>query len=126
MVLHHIHHATGFLNQNTFFAGIMMLLLNVGSRYIVHEFSTDEKEYSENILLRRICIFAVCFVGTKDVVTSLILTAGFVILATGLFRGKEGSKEGMSNIAEGGAVSTFGSMQDKSPPLFADEGEKKE
>jgi hypothetical protein len=120
MVLHHIHHATGILNQNTFFAGIMMLLLNVGSRYIVHEFSTDEKEYSENILLRRICIFAVCFVGTKDVVTSLILTAGFVILATGLFRGKDGSKEGMSNLAEGGAVSTFGAMQDPSPPLFVE------
>jgi hypothetical protein len=120
MVLHHVNHACGILNQNTFFAGIMMLLLNVGSRYIVHEFSTDEKEYSENILLRRICIFAVCFVGTKDVVTSLILTAGFVILATGLFRGKEGSKEGMSNLAEGGAVSTFGSMQDKSPPLFVE------
>ena len=126
MVLHHINNACGILNQNTFFAGIMMLLLNVGSRYIVHEFSTDEKEYSENILLRRICIFAVCFVGTKDVVTSLILTACFVILATGLFRGKEGSKEGMTTLAEGGAVSTFGSMQDKSPPLFADEGEKKE
>jgi len=122
MVLHHVHHAAGFLNQNTFFAGIMMLLLNVGSRYIIHEFSTDEKEYSENILLRRICIFAVCFVGTKDIITSLILTAGFVILATGLFRGKgEQSREGMSNIAVGGAVSTFGSMQDASPPLFAEE-----
>ena len=120
MVLHHIHHATGILNQNTFFAGVMMLLLNVGSRYIVHEFSTDEKEYSENILLRRICIFAVCFVGTKDVVTSLILTAGFVILATGLFRGKEGSREGMNNMAVGGAVSTFGAMQDPSPPLFVE------
>ncbi|NDC28378.1 MAG: hypothetical protein EBZ94_03470, partial [Crocinitomicaceae bacterium] len=80
------------------------------------EFSTDEKEYSENILLRRICIFAVCFVGTKDVVTSLILTAGFVILATGLFRGKEGSREGMSNST----VSTFGAMQDPSPPLFVE------
>ena len=104
MVLHHINNACEVLNQNTFFAGIMMLLLNVGSRYIVHEFSTDGKEYSENILLRRICIFAVCFVGTKDVVTSLILTACFVILASGLFRGKEGSNEGMTTLAEGGAV----------------------
>jgi len=122
MVLHHINHAVGILNQNTFFAGIMMLLLNVGSRYIIHEFATDEKEYSENILLRRICIFAVCFVGTKDIVTSLILTAGFVILATGLFRGKgEQSREGMTNMAVGGAVSTFGSMQDGSPPLFSEE-----
>ena len=119
MVLSHIKSVTGLLNENTFFAGIMLLLLNVGSRYIVHEFSTDEKEYSENILLRRICIFAVCFVGTKDVVTSLILTAGFVILASGLFRGKEGSKEGMSNMAVG-AISTFGGMQDASPPLFSE------
>jgi hypothetical protein len=101
-----------------------MLLLNVGSRFIVHEFSADDKEYRENILLRRICIFAVCFVGTKDIITSLILTAGFVILAGGLFRGKgETSKEGMSNMAVNGAISTFGSMKDPSPPLFSDEKE---
>jgi hypothetical protein len=124
MVLHQVNNAAGFLNQNTFFAGIMMLLLNVGSRFIVHEFSADDKEYRENILLRRICIFAVCFVGTKDVVTSLILSAVFVILAGGLFRGKgEASKEGMSNMAVGGSMSTFGSMKDPSPPLFSDEKE---
>lgn len=121
MVLQHVNHATNLLNQNTFFAGIMMLLLNVGSRYIVHEFSSDDKEYRENILIRRICIFAVCFVGTKDVISSIILTAGFIIIAGGLFRGKgEASKEGMTTMAEGGAVSTFGSMKDPSPPLFSD------
>lgn len=122
MVLHHVHHAVGILNQNTFFAGIMMLLLNVGSRFIVHEFSSNDKEYRENILIRRICIFAVCFVGTKDIIVSLILTAGFVILAGGLFRGKgEASKEGMTNMAAGGAVSTFGSMEDPAPPLFKED-----
>jgi hypothetical protein len=122
MVLDKVNHIAGFLNQNTFFAGIMLLLLNVGSRFIVHEFSADDKEYRENILIRRICIFAVCFVGTKDVLTSLILTAGFVILAGGLFRGKgEASREGMSNMAEGGAVSTFGSMKDPAPPLFKED-----
>jgi hypothetical protein len=113
-----LHHALRILNENTFFAGMMILLLNVGSRYIVDEFSTDEQEYSQNILLRRICIFAACFVGTKDVVTSIILTAGFVVLASGLFRGKPQSREGMKN-KEGG--STFGAMVDPSPPLFAEE-----
>jgi hypothetical protein len=109
-MLKELHNAVGVLNTNTFFAGIMLLLLNVGSRYIVHEFSDNDKEYRENILIRRICIFAVCFVGTKDVLTSLILTAGFIIIAGGLFRGKgEASREGMS---------TFGQMQDPAPPLF--------
>jgi hypothetical protein len=122
MVLDQVNNAVGFLNQNTFFAGIMLLLLNVGSRFIVHEFSADDKEYRENILIRRLCVFAVCFVGTKDVLTSIILTAGFVILAGGLFRGKgPESKEGMSNMAQAGAVSTFGSMNDPSPPIFSGE-----
>jgi hypothetical protein len=126
MVLHHVHHAVGFLNTNTMFSGIMMLLLNVGSRYVTHEFSSNDEEYSQNILLRRIAIFAICFVGTKDLVISLILTAGFVILAGGLFRGKgEQSREGMSNIATAGAVGMisnedFGKMQDPAPPLFKD------
>ncbi len=122
MVLDQVNNVAGFLNQNTFFAGIMLLLLNVGSRFIVHEFSGDDKEYRENILIRRLCVFAVCFVGTKDVLVSIILTAAFVILAGGLFRGKgPESKEGMSNMAQSGVVSTFGSMNDPSPPIFSGE-----
>lgn len=84
------------VNTNTLFAGIMMLLVNVGSRYITHELSDDDNEYAQNILFRRIVIFAVCFVGTRDIILSLLLTAGFVILAGGLFRGKGPfSREGM-------------------------------
>ena len=82
------------LNDNKFFLGIMLLLLNVGSRYLVDEFSTNPEEYSRNLVLRRLAIFAVCFVGTHDIVTSLLLTAGFVILAQGV---SSKSREGMAN-----------------------------
>jgi hypothetical protein len=78
--------------------GIMILLTNVGSRFVVHEFSDDDREYSQNILFRRLVVFAVCFVGTRDLVVSIILTAAFVVLAGGLFRGKGPfSREGMEN-----------------------------
>jgi len=81
-----------------FFIGMMMLLLNVGSRFITHELSHDDKEYSQNILLRRLTIFAVCFVGTRDIITSVLLTAAFVVVAGGIFRGKGPfSREGMEN-----------------------------
>jgi hypothetical protein len=93
-MLEHINTAT----SSPFFIGIMMLLLNIGSRYITHEFSSDDKEYGENILLRRLAIFAVCFVGTRDLVVSLLLTAAFVILASGFIRGKSVfAREGMDN-----------------------------
>jgi hypothetical protein len=85
------------LATSPFMIGIMMLLLNVGSRYIVHEFSDSDEEYSNNILLRRVTIFAVCFVGTRNLIVSILLTAGFVILASGFIRGKSFGREGMKN-----------------------------
>ena len=83
---------------NLFFIGIMMLILNIGSRHIVHEFSDNDEEYRQNILLRRIAIFAACFVGTRDIIVSLILTAAFVVLSTGLYHAKSiYAREGMTN-----------------------------
>ena len=84
--------------SSPFTIGIMILLTNIASRYIVHEFSGNDEEYGNNILLRRLAVFAVCFVGTRDLIVSIILTAGFVVLAGGLFRGKsEYAREGMHN-----------------------------
>lgn len=82
------------LSENKFFLGVMLIVLNIGSRHLVDEYSTIPEEYNRNIVLRRLAIFAVCFVGTRDLVTSLLLTAGFVILAQGV---SARSREGMEN-----------------------------
>jgi hypothetical protein len=121
MVLKHLHNAVGFLNTNTLFVGIMLLTLNVGGRFIIHELEGTDEEYAQNIFLRRLAIFAVCFVGTKDLVTSLILTASFVILAGGIFRPlcREGMTSGQTaalvSISGGGP---YGGAADKGPGLF--------
>lgn len=82
------------LNDNKFFLGIALILLNIGSRHLVDEYSINPDEYDRNLILRRLAIFAVCFVGTRDIVVSLILTAAFIILAQGVSRR---SREGMRN-----------------------------
>lgn len=87
-----------YLESSPMFAGMMMLVLNIGSRFITHEYSDNDEEYRQNIILRRLTVFAVCFVGTRSIVTSILLTAGFVVLAGGLFRGKSTyAREGMKN-----------------------------
>lgn len=84
--------------SSPFTIGIMILLTNVASRYIVHEFSVNDEEYGQNILLRRLAVFALCFVGTRDLIVSILLTAGFVILAGGIIRGSSVyAREGMGN-----------------------------
>jgi len=75
-----------------------MLVLNIGSRDILHEFSNNDEEYKRNIILRRFAIFAVCFIGTRDITHSLLLTAAFVVLASGLHHSKSiYAREGMDN-----------------------------
>jgi hypothetical protein len=112
--------------MSPFTIGIMILLTNVASRYIVHEFSGNDEEYGNNILLRRLAVFAVCFVGTRDLVVSIILTAGFVVLAGGLFRGKsEYAREGMKNSPDQNLREKAGlkgcdqpAYDNKTPPMF--------
>lgn len=101
------------LNNNKLFLGIMLIVLNIGSRYLVDEFSTSEEEYSRNLVLRRIAVFAVCFVGTRDIVISLILTAAFIIIATGVSRR---SREGMENQEEKKTVNA--AYDTSAPPMF--------
>jgi hypothetical protein len=114
------------LASSPFMIGIMILLTNVASRYIVHEFSTNDEEYGQNILLRRLAVFAVCFVGTRDLLVSILLTAGFVILAGGLFRGSSVySREGMHDSPERNLRTKAGlrecdqpAYDTKEPPMF--------
>lgn len=109
-----------------FTIGIMILLTNIASRYIVHEFSTNDEEYGQNILLRRLAVFALCFVGTRDLVVSVLLTAGFVILAGGLFRGSSVyAREGMHNSPDRNLRSKAGlrpcdqpAYDNKEPSMF--------
>lgn len=107
------------LNDNKFFLGIMMILLNIGSRHLVDEISTNPEEYDRNIILRRVAIFAVCFVGTRDVVVATILTAAYIILAQGISRR---SREGMRNMKKVDEVSIDEKNVNKAttndPPMF--------
>jgi len=103
------------LNNDKFFLGIMLIVLNLGSRHLVDEISANEEEYRRNIVLRRIAIFAICFVGTRDIVTSILLTAGFIIMATGISRR---SREGMAVKDAGGVSKADHPAYDTSAPLL--------
>ena len=74
-----------FLNNNKFFAGIIMILLNIGSKFIIVEFSKSTQEYMKYTVCKQILVFAMAWMGTRDIYTSLGLTAMFTILSEYLF-----------------------------------------
>lgn len=73
------------INNSKLLAGLMMLLLNVGSKYIEIGFSKTQEEALRNGLAREMLIFAIVFMATHDIIISILLTASFVILSDYLF-----------------------------------------
>jgi predicted membrane protein len=68
------------VNNSKLFAGIVMIMLNIGSKYITIELSKSQEEYLRNSIARRLLIFSIVWMGTRDIVMSLLLTAAFIII----------------------------------------------
>ena len=85
MKLKALHKAVGSLNNSKVFAGIVMLMMNIGSRYIQVKFSKSQESFMRNYIVREVLIFAVCWMATRDLYLSIILTASFFVLTEHLF-----------------------------------------
>lgn len=68
------------LNKSKLFAGLAMLMLNIGSKYIVIELSPNQEAYFRNNIARQFLIFSIAWMGTRDILISLYITAAFTIL----------------------------------------------
>ena len=81
----YIHDHIMYLNNSKFFAGIIMIMLNIGSKFISVNFSKSTEEYLKYSLSKQILVFAMVWMATRDIYTALVLTAVFVILSEHLF-----------------------------------------
>ena len=81
----YIHDHILYLNSSKFFAGVVMIMLNVGSKFISIQFSKSTEEYLKFSLSKQLLVFAMAWMGTRDIYTALALTAIFVVLSDHLF-----------------------------------------
>ena len=80
-----VNHHIMYLNNSKFFAGIIMILLNIGSKFITIQFSKSTEEYLKMSVCKEILVFAMAWMGTRDIYVALGLTAVFSILSDHLF-----------------------------------------
>jgi hypothetical protein len=81
----YINHHVMYLNNSKFFAGVVMILLNVGSKFIQIQFSKSTEEYMKYSVSKQLLVFSMAWMGTRDIYTALGLTAVFTILSEYLF-----------------------------------------
>jgi hypothetical protein len=81
----YLNHHIMYLNNSKFFAGVVMILLNIGSKFITIQFSKSTEEYMKYTISKQLLVFAMAWMGTRDIYTALGLTAIFTILSEYLF-----------------------------------------
>ena len=84
-ILSFLHDRVMMLNSSKYFAGLVMILLNVGSKFISIQFSKSTEEYLKMTISKQILVFSMAWMGTRDIYTALGLTAVFVILSEHIF-----------------------------------------
>ena len=60
-------------------------MMNIGSKYISIELSDNQQQLIENTIIRQLFIFTITWMGTRDIIAALILTAVFTLLTQFLF-----------------------------------------
>jgi hypothetical protein len=73
------------LSSNKYIAGIALIIMNIGSKYVSLKFSKSTESFFKYIITKQLFIFTISWVATKDIFSSLVITAVFMTLTNHLF-----------------------------------------
>lgn len=88
------------ISENKVFIGLLMLLVNVGARFIIEELSDSHRAIVKGDNFRKIVIFASVFMATRDIFIALIVTFMFVILINEVLDSKEETDKEISKVSD--------------------------
>jgi hypothetical protein len=78
--LQKIHANVLMLNGSKVFAGCMIMVLNISSRFVTIKLSKSMESYLKYTFSRQILIFAIAWMGTRDIYIALAVATMFTII----------------------------------------------
>lgn len=79
-ILTYLNNSVQSLNKSKVFAGLMIITLNIASRFVTIKMSKTMQSYLKFTFSRYVLVFAISWMGTRDIYIALIITILFVIL----------------------------------------------
>ena len=73
------------MNNSKIFAGLMIIILNVGSKFVNIKLSKTMEAFLKYTFSKQILVFAIAWMGTRDIYIALLITILFVIATDYLF-----------------------------------------
>jgi len=80
-----IHSYIQNINNSKIFAGLMIIILNITSKFVNFRFSKSVERYLKYTFSKQILVFAIAWMGTRDIYIALVVTAGFILCFDYLF-----------------------------------------
>jgi hypothetical protein len=69
------------LNDSKIFAGIMIIIINIASKFVNFKMSKTVESYLKFNFSRNILVFAMTWMGTRDIYIAISITLVFIIIA---------------------------------------------
>ena len=73
------------INNSKIFAGIIIITMNIASKFVVFKLSKSMEAYLKYTFSRDILVFAMAWMGTRDIYVALFMTLLFIVCMKYLF-----------------------------------------
>lgn len=80
-----MHESIDAANKSKVFAGLMIITLNIASRFVTIKLSKSMESYLKYTFSKQILVFAIAWMGTRDIYTAFIIMAAFTLCMDYLF-----------------------------------------
>ena len=74
-----------YIDNNRAVAALFMIFLNIGSRYITLNITSSQEYYLRKLLLPELLVFAISWMGSRDILIAAAITTGYSIMTRLLF-----------------------------------------
>lgn len=84
-IFSYLHNQVQVINNSKIFAGVMIIILNIASRFVNIKLSKTMESYLKNTFSKQILVFAIAWMGTREIYVAIFITLLFTICFEYLF-----------------------------------------
>ena len=84
-IFNYLHNQIQAVNDSKIFTGLMILTLNVVSRFVNINLSKSMESYLKYTVSRQLLVFSIAWMGTRDIYIAMFITLCFIIFSEYLF-----------------------------------------
>jgi hypothetical protein len=81
-------HLTNFFNTSPFVSGCVMLMMNLGGKYVMMDIPNAMNSFFAHSIIRKLTVLCIAFIATRNIKTALLVALLFVLFSKFLMNEK--------------------------------------